>query len=142
MWWVRPSIEAQNPLTPSATCARPMAGSALAKRNLTSGVRYATNLPASMASMAAKIGATSRLMIHSWALSWRGRSRGAACPTDARARPGRWPAAGPRVAERHQVVVNGVADPQPEPLGVEVRHPPGLGGEQQRVPEPARQHVL
>src|SRR6266567_87803 len=66
MWWVRPSIEAQNPLTPSVTAARPMAGSALAKRNLTSGVRYATNLSASMASMAAKIGATSRLTVHSF----------------------------------------------------------------------------
>src|SRR5580704_15602718 len=66
MWWVRPSIVAQKPSTPSFTAARPMAGSALAKRNLASGVRCAMNLSASMPSMSAKIGAMSRLMMHSF----------------------------------------------------------------------------
>jgi hypothetical protein len=41
----------------------------------------------------------------------------------------------PGVQERHQVVVDGVADPQPEHLGVELGHLHGLRGEQQRVPE-------
>src|SRR5260370_3700096 len=59
-------MEGQEPYTPAVAAARPRAGWALAKRNLTSGVRFATNLSASMASMSAKIGATSRLMIHSF----------------------------------------------------------------------------
>ena len=50
--------------------------------------------------------------------------------------------AGPGVEERHQVVVDRVAEPQPEHLGVELGHPRGLRGEQQRVPEPPGQHVL
>src|SRR6478735_11910341 len=56
----------QKPSTPSVTAAGPRAGSLLAKRNFTSGERYETNFSASMASMAAKMGATSRLMIHSF----------------------------------------------------------------------------
>ena len=47
----------------------------------------------------------------------------------------------PGVQERHHVVVDRVADPQPEHLGVELGHPCGLRGEQQRVPEALREHV-
>ena len=65
MWWVRPSIVVQNPSTPSFTAACPMAGSMLAKRNRTSGVRCEMNLSAFMPSMSAKMGATSRLTVHS-----------------------------------------------------------------------------
>ena len=67
MWWVRPSMVAKKASTASLTAARPVTGSAFANRNFASGVRRATNLSASKASMSAKMGATSRLMVHSLA---------------------------------------------------------------------------
>src|ERR1700733_8787385 len=63
MWWVRPSMVEKNPATASLTAARPVTGSALAKRNFASGVRWATNLSGSNASMSAKTWVTSRLMV-------------------------------------------------------------------------------
>jgi hypothetical protein len=50
--------------------------------------------------------------------------------------------AGSGIEERDPVVVDGVADAQPQDLGVEVGHRAGLGGEQQGVTQPAGQHVL
>src|ERR1700739_3773304 len=49
--------------------------------------------------------------------------------------------AAPRVEERHEVVVNGVADLQPEHSGVEAAQPAGRRSEQERVAEPARIHI-
>src|SRR5208282_5725203 len=66
MWWVRPSIVEKKPATASFTAARPVTGSALAKRNFASGVRWATNLSGSKASMSAKIAAMPGLMVPSW----------------------------------------------------------------------------
>src|SRR6266545_4309545 len=65
MWWVRPSIVEKKPATVSFTAARPVTGSALPKRNVTSGVRWATNLSGSKASMSAKTLAASRLIMRS-----------------------------------------------------------------------------
>src|SRR3984957_1811943 len=66
MWWVSPSMAEKKPATASRTAARPVTGSAFAKRNFASGVRRATNLSGSNASMSAKIEAMSRLMVHSF----------------------------------------------------------------------------
>src|SRR5580693_931014 len=66
MWWVSPSMVEKKPVTASFTAALPLTGSAFPKRNVTSGVRCATNLSGSKASMSAKIAATSRLMMHSF----------------------------------------------------------------------------
>src|SRR5579859_1575650 len=229
MWWVRPAIVVQKPSTPSLTAACPMAGSMLAKRNRTSGVRCEMNWPASMPSMSAKMGATSRAMVQLLRRGGRlaggfgvgeeglGRRRAPQVrrdvpvagypavvdlvdvgePLDPRAPrvgvvveevrsdgmaaypPARLAAlaahavgadrdrvdgrdletgvveaavgagdeaedvvvAWSGVEEGHQVVVDRVAEPQPQHLGVELRHPGRLRGEQQRVPEPPGQDV-
>src|SRR6266498_254292 len=249
MWWVRPSIVEKKPATVSFTAARPVTGSALPKRNVTSGVRWATNLSGSKASMSAKTLAASRLIMRSlignqrdgsaivgqlgrhWPrrvplVSTRGLlvgeeglgRRGAPQvrrdlpvagdpgvvdlvdvgePLDPRtpgirvvveevradrvaaqappglASPSAHPVsaerdrvdgghleagvvepavraadepedvvvAGPGVEERHEAA-DTVTDPQPQHLGIEVGHLLGLRSEQQRVAQPARQHVF
>src|SRR5271155_3340855 len=66
----------KKPVTASLTAARPVTGSAFPNRNFASGVRRATNLSGSNASMSAKMGAMSRLMVCSLVveegLGWRG----------------------------------------------------------------------
>src|ERR1700729_3057455 len=76
MWWVRPSIVEKKPATASRTAARPGTGSAFPKRNVTSGVRWATNLSGSNASMSAKVWVTSRLIVLSLVGGRRGRTGG------------------------------------------------------------------